>query len=106
MVRKAIFTNASNMEVGPESSLFGPIDTDALEENEFAASLVTGAGRREEAAKLSYAVGEAMTLLAPMTVTADFEAAEASQPWHITTLDGAYERERQRSVQVARNGVL
>eukprot|EP00667_Euglena_gracilis_P009923 EG_transcript_10093 len=99
MVRKAIFTNASNMEVGPESSLFGPIDTDALEENEFAASLVTydeqlvagGAGRREEAAKLSYAVGEAMTLLAPMTVTADFEAAEASQPWHITTLDGAYE---------------
>eukprot|EP00667_Euglena_gracilis_P004920 EG_transcript_4946 len=47
-----------------------------------------------------------MTLLAPMTVTADFEAAEASQPWHITTLDGAYERERQRSVQVARNGVL
>lgn len=38
---QAIFTNASNMEVGPESSLFGPIDTDALEENEFAASLVT-----------------------------------------------------------------
>ena len=121
MVRKAIVRNGtlrgSSLEVakGEGSPALEkeawPLEAEASLETEFDAPSNWGDENGEIFVRAMEQpepgeTGEAKTLHSIMSCTVDFEAAGYDSRWHVTTLDGAYERERQKTVRLVEDGAM